>query len=502
MSLRRTASLVGWSLLIAAAAVAAIAAAWVAAPHVGTSGRAFPILVGGLAGVVALIAAAVALEPAWLLSIGLALSMFSGNWSYLHIPGPLDRVVVFTGVIALLVRSAKGLCPRIEVRRVHWLLGVLVLYGFGSMAYSNTLRQHAALFEFLDRLGAVPFLLYLIAPSAFATERQRQILLVVLVAVGAYLGLTAFFEIVGPHALVFPSYIADPAIGIHLNRARGPFLEAGADGLAMFDAAVAAAVLYAKVTAPRIRVLLVFVIALCLLGIVVSLTRQVWVGALVGSLIAGVMSPRLRRYIPVAVVTVGAFVAIALVAIPGLHSKVNSRAASQKPVWDRLNSDAAALRMIETRPLLGFGWGTFPVKSSAYYHVARTYPLSSVPEVHNVVLSNGAELGMLGVALWLSGLVWALILALGRRAPPEIAPWKLALVAVVVAWFVQINFAPVSYAFDNYIPWLFAGIVMAGSTLPAGDLARDGLRRRSVPNALNAASGPSRGRLGPSPPSR
>ena len=148
----------------------------------------------------------------------------------------------------------------------------------------------------------------------------------------------------------------------------------------------------------------------------------------------------------------------AVLAVPGLHAKLDARAVSQKPVWDRLNSDAAALRMFESRPLLGYGWGTFPRYSPHFYHVAKDYPLSSVGEVHNVVLSNAAELGVVGLGLWLLGLTAAMIAPFRRRGPPSLEPWKLGLVAVAVAWFVQANFAPLAYAFDNYLPWLFAGI--------------------------------------------
>ena len=66
----------------------------------------------------------------------------------------------------------------------------------------------------------MPFLLYLVAPAAFATERQRTILLGTLAVVGAYLGATAFFEMIGPHSLVFPSFILNPALGNHDGRAR------------------------------------------------------------------------------------------------------------------------------------------------------------------------------------------------------------------------------------------------------------------------------------------
>jgi O-antigen ligase len=199
---------------------------------------------------------------------------------------------------------------------------------------------------------------------------------------------------------------------------------------------------------------------LSLLGLVLTLTRQVWAGAFAGAVLASLVSPKLRRHLPLALIAAAVIVGGAVIAIPGLHAKVDARAVSQKPVWDRLNSDSAALRMVESRPLLGFGWGTFPRYSPQYYHVAKTYPLSAVGEVHNVVLSNAAELGVVGLGLWLLALVAAMIAPFRRRGPPELEPWRLGLIAVAVAWFVQANFAPLAYAFDNYLPWLFAGIAL------------------------------------------
>ncbi len=446
-------------LICAVAAAAAVAVGLVAAPHVSAHPKLFPELALGLAGVVLLAVAVVMLDPAWILSIGLGLSIFSGDWHYLHLPGPLDRGVTFVGIAAVLLRPllVKG-APRLEVRRIHWLLAFLAAYALASATLAGTLRQHAALFELLDRLGIEPFVLYLVAPAAFATQSQRRILLGTLAVIGAYLGLTAIFEKEGPHSLVFPRYILNPALGIHADRARGPFLEAGADGLAMFNSIVACVMLLAHRLRRGWKVALVLTILVCMLGIVLTLTRQVWVGAVAGALVAGVLSPKLRRWIPLVAVVLAAAVYGAIVVIPGLHASVRSRSSDQKSLWDRYNSDSAALRMIEAKPLFGFGWGTFPAKSPRYYHVARTYPLSSVPEVHNVSLSNAVEIGLFGFGMWLLAIVIAMIGPLTRRGPPELAPWKLATIAIAVAWFVQTNFAPVSYAYDNYIPWVFAAI--------------------------------------------
>lgn len=460
MTRRRTLRAAAWFTL-PAAGVLAVLAAEAAAPHLGTSTRAFPLVAAGAAGALGLLAAAVAIEPAWILSLGLALSIFSGNWSYLHVPGPVDRVVIVTGILTTIVRSlAVPDAPRLQLRRVHWVMALLILYAVGSAAWTNTLTQHEAGFELLDRLGLVPFLLYLVAPVAFATERQRTILLGTLALVGAYLGATAFFEMIGPHSLVFPSFIGNPALGIHDGRARGPFLEAGADGLAMFGCAVAAIMLLDRPRQTWLRWAVAAIAGLSLLGLVLTLTRQVWAGAFAGAVLASLMSPALRRRLPLALVATAVIVGGAVIAIPGLHAKLDARAVSQKPVWDRLNSDHAALRMFESRPLLGFGWGTFPRYSPHYYHVAKTYPLSAVGEVHNVVLSNAAELGVVGLGLWLLALLAAMIAPLCRRGPPELEPWRLGAIAIAVAWFVQANFAPLAYAFDNYLPWLFAGIAV------------------------------------------
>jgi putative inorganic carbon (HCO3(-)) transporter len=447
-------------------AIAVLAAA-AAAPRLGSGSRAFELLAFGLAGVMTLVVAAVALSPAWLLSIGLALSIFSGNWKYMHVPGPLDRLVVAVAIAAIILRSFFDPdAPRIEIRRLHWLLALLTLYTLGSAAWAGTLFHHDAFFALLDRLGIEPFLLFLVAPSAFTTADDRRILLVTLTVIGGYLGLLAIFEVIGPHALVFPRYINNPGLGLHYGRARGPFLEAGADGLAMFSSAVASAMLIAEGRGRTARSALILVIGLCVLGIILSETRQVWLGAAAGGIIVCLLEPRLRRRLPVGLILTAALVGALYYGVPTLKTQLKTRTDDQRSLWDRYNSDEAALRMFESRPLLGFGWFEFPDQSSRYYHVARTYPLTDVAEVHNVVLSNAAEIGFVGAAMWLIVVFIGMLTPVMRRGPPQLRPWVLAGLAIAIAWFVQSNFAPVTYAFDNYVPWVFAAIAfgpIAGS---------------------------------------
>ena len=76
---------------------------------------------------------------------------------------------------------------------------------------------------------------------------------------------------------------------------------------------------------------------------------------------------------------------------------------------------------------------------------------------HNMELSNAAELGLVGVGLWVVIMLMGLVAPALGRAPPDVEPWRLALIAVAIAWFVRSDFTPLDYAFDNYIVWLSAG---------------------------------------------
>src|ERR1700733_11567473 len=234
--LQRIPPLLVGGLILLAGALLGVAAA----PHVHRLGS-FEVVVLSMAGAVCAAACLLVVEPAWILTAGMLLSVFSGNWGHIGIPLPLDRLTIFGGIAATVLRSwLSEDTPRLELRRVHWLMALLILYAVGSAAWSNTLTSHGPLFALLDRLGVVPFLLFLVAPAAFPTERDRRMLMGALTLLGAYLGLITLFEAIGAKDLVVPHYITNPNLGIHIGRGRGPFLEAGANGMALFACLVAA----------------------------------------------------------------------------------------------------------------------------------------------------------------------------------------------------------------------------------------------------------------------
>jgi O-antigen ligase len=149
--------------------------------------------------------------------------------------------------------------------------------------------------------------------------------------------------------------------------------------------------------------------------------------------------------------------------IPGLEAKAITRAQAQVPIWDRQNLNAAAIRMIEAKPLLGFGWQRFHQASPDYFRQAPNYPLTATKEpLHNAFLSNAVELGILGTILWLVAISLVLGGAIFRRGPPEFEPWRAGLIAYTVMWVVVANFTPLERPFVSILLMTWAGVLWAG----------------------------------------
>jgi putative inorganic carbon (HCO3(-)) transporter len=430
----------------------------------------FLALVGIAAGV-AVVYIALRVEPAWPISVGIALAVFSGQSDRLGFPVGPDRILIAAGLAGVMVQGyrqdadGRALRPPIPVRSAHWVLFVSLLWAAGSAYWAGTLTESSGFFALLDRLGLVPFVLFFVAPVAFRTAAQRRILLGVLVITGAYLGLTALFETLNLNGLVFPKYILDPSVGIHADRARGPFVQAVANGLGLFIGATAGllgTIQWRRRAWRRTGCLLVA--AVCAVGMLFTLTRAVWVGAVVAAVCVVLVTPRLWRWLPAGALAATALVATALLLVPGLDSRVQERKSAESPVWVRENTDAAALRIVASKPLFGIGWERFKTDSAPWFRQPDDIPMDGLGAgVHNVFLANATELGLPGAFLWLAGAALAIGGALVRRAPPELRPWRAGLLALTVMTIVVGSFGPLPYAFPLLVLWTLAGVLMAST---------------------------------------
>jgi O-antigen ligase len=415
--------------------------------------------------------------------------MFSGNSKLLGLPVAPDRVLF--GLSLLLLASKGQLAGMLRGRGgLAVLMVATTTWVVGSAVAAGTLFTNYGLFALVDRI-LLPFVFFLLAGVVFRDVRSRNLLLRVLVSVGLYLGLTAFFEMVGPHSLVFPGYIMDPAAGILFGRARGPFLASDADGLVMVASLAAAVVGWARWRGIW-RWMAAATFLVCSLGALLTLTRSIWLGAALGLTLAGLASPRLRRWLPLVLVTLAVGVVVALGTLPGLHEDAASRATTSRSLQDRENTNSAAIRVVEERPLTGVGWVRFIDVSQDYVRQSDEIPLTNIHiEVHNVVLGRAAELGLPGAALWLLCLLAGPVAAAVRplSGPPDVEEWRQVLLAALACWVVAIMVSPVPYPLPNYLVWLLGGLVAAHGRRrptgqPVGETASDDPSLSLAPNPV------------------
>lgn len=402
-------------------------------------------------------------DPAWLLSAGIVSTMFAGRWDDLGLGssfGP-HRVLLAAGLLALLLRAPPARDrPSFHLDGAHLALAAALAYALFSGVVAGTLGEENARFRLLDQYGALPFIMFTVAPVAFATHRQRMILLGSLVAVGGYLSVTAVLEKLHLYGLLLPRYIADPAVGIHFGRARGPFVEAAADGLALYACAISAAIAFFVWRRPPARAAAAAVVVLAPVSLLLTETRGAWIAGIAGTLVALTTTAHLRRFlVPVAAVgVVGVLAALAL--IPGLSENVGDRQKDKGPVYERRNTNAAGLRMLADQPFLGFGWEQANAHMEPYFRLHPDIPLNgAMAGLHDVYLQYAVELGVVGFGLWLLAMALTFGRALGARAPPDIAPWQAGLKGIAIAWLVVGLFSPAHYAFTTFLVWTWAGVV-------------------------------------------
>lgn len=422
----------------------------------------------------------------WILLLGLAANMFSGYSHYLGVPLSPDRVLVpFALVLMVLDRDRL----RLRWDAVHTLMVVFVGWTLVSMIWFGNLLDSTSLFALLDRT-LIPFILFATAPLFFDTPQRRGLLLKFLTLIGLGLGLLAILEIAAPQ-LVFPPYIANPDVGDHFGRARGPFVAGDALGVSVLLCGFAA-VLLARRSHGRWRRLAVVVAPLSVVAAALSLTRSVWVGGIVAIVVGAALVPRLRARLLAGLAVTTALVIGAILAVPALQEAAAERLGQTGPIYDRLGSSQAALGVLADYPLTGIGWRRFYPGGADWVRQSDLFPMNSVViEIHNVPLSRAAELGIP------AAVVLALIMLLGPgrtlvRRPPSLewGQWRILAGAAFALWFVTGLASPMAIPFPNNIAWLLAGVATAPwALLGASGSTAPGTRAESPQRGTSGAVG-------------
>jgi putative inorganic carbon (HCO3(-)) transporter len=251
----------------------------------------------------------------------------------------------------------------------------------------------------------VPFALFHLAGLVFTDERSFRHFEWFSVVVLAYLSFTAIAFLLGARALIFPRFILDESLGYHVDRARGPLLQAVANGVSLNLLAVIALHAFRRGRLKGLKAALL--LGSVPVAILATMTRAVWISfAGTVAVLAFIFPSRILRWACIGL-AVGA--GAGLFVVLGSHDLQQSfadRLEERGPVDFRKAVYLGSWEMFLERPLTG--WGVNQMPTALAHHVGGYKEKVLYP--HNTYLELLVEHGIVGLALyaWLMWELWRL----------------------------------------------------------------------------------------------
>lgn len=397
----------------------------------------------------------------WLLhSFMLAVFLCASLWyrlpAYLPIFAPLyvTRFLVF---VLMVVTTALWLLFGVpglrafarEPWRALWALALLALvfWGFASTSWAFIGSQHPEVGESAAlQLGVTSLFALAVACAGPRPRAVIAALVVVLianslitfgqVAAQSALGLSLLGEFAYSDWSSGASYVRAGDLQYHRPYGLLPHPNMLAGVLVIGLLASAAWVLSDKRWQRNAGALLV---AGGVYALVLTFSRAAWGALVVGGLLAlplvlrRLRQPEIRRGAAAAVMLAAAaclIFAISYRPLLAARAGEGQELIELRSVSDRIVFTQFALQSVSERPLLGVGIGNFPWRAS-YYLVDTFYDLRG-DNVHNIYLSAWAEIGTVGLALFLAAMAAGGIAAVKAiRARADAA--RIALLACFIA---------------------------------------------------------------------
>lgn len=308
---------------------------------------------------------------------------------------PFDRVAFVALVGCVAFRHCVGR-ERLRTYPATWPMLALMMLGLCSVLEQPYDSQAWSL---LAEKWIVPFILFHLAGVVFRDRSSLRKLEIFALVVFAYLTAISVLFLVDAKFLIFPRFILDEGIGIHADRARGPFLQAVANGVCLNLLGLIALDSFRR---KRLRGLLAGVLLLAApLAILATRTRAVWISAAmsIGVLVLFGSDRRVRRVaLALCVLAVLGFGATRLYQVNS--SSMADRLEDRSPVDFRVVMYETGWQMFTEKPLTGWvGWrGGQDLQTEISQRVWEFHPEYYV--FHNTYLELAVERGLLGLGLY------------------------------------------------------------------------------------------------------
>lgn len=394
-------------------------------------------------------------SPAPLFLLALTAMLFG------HPDAPFHKINRVTFVLLVLVVAGRAIVlrqPIFRLERASLPMIALTLVVLASLIGCHNDEETWAL---LITKYVFPFTLFHVAQSVFTEEKWFRRFEIFALAMLAYLSFTAIAFLIGAYPLVFPRFILDPSLGIQAERARGPFLQAVANGVSLNMLGLLVLHSYRRGSLRGVKTLLALVSLP--IAILATMTRAVWL-AFAGSVIAVLYLSKSHkvRLVSIACTALGVVSLGVVLSATHLGVTIGDRAAESAPVEYRQAVYAGGWQMFVDRPWTGWGFHQMPAELPKYvseFHDKVLYP-------HNTYLEVLVENGLVGLVLylWLMWEMWRL----GRGRVPDFEKngflnrdfHRLWPILLSVYW-INASVVVMSYHFVNGILFSLAGMLSA-----------------------------------------
>lgn len=395
--------------------------------------------------------------PSVLYLVTLAIFLFRPPDLELH---HLDRIA-FLLLLSLVLLRVFLLREKL---RWSWSISFPMLLLLLLALYSPfTETFNAQTWSLLAAKFLVPFTMFHLSQVVFADRRSfEQLELFCLIAL-TYLAVISVATLLGATSIIYPRYILDEGLGIHADRARGPFLQAVANGMSLNLLGLLALDSWRR---ERLRGPFALILAVVPVAILATMTRAVWLSFLL-SILGMLMfsrAARIRRACAGLVLT-GAVGTLFALSMSGCRLALQDRLEERSPVEFRASIYEVSWDMAWEKPWLGWGQNRMPAEIAKRMSDYRPDTYCA----HSSYLEILIEQGFLGFTCYAWMLVGLIRLGVNSRrnllnSYPVDEDFRRLWIIILCVYLLNAAFVVVNYQFVNALVFTLAGILAAHQT--------------------------------------
>lgn len=436
----------------------------------------------------------------WLVLSPIVSHIFSLDWGTGLPALTFNRTVIYSLAVTLIVRAFVNKHRPRMLLAGEWLLIAFPVFVLFTLPFFHSQSVTSFLLNLMQRAGDL-CLLYFVTKACVTKKRQITGIMIALFIVGIYSSAMAFYD----HFTGKMSIAALVGTRVDLiwsdvggGRAAGPFVEPPVLGFFLSVSLLVGLYLAGWSQGAKAKFFYFVSLIPMLIALYWTYTRASYIPFLVGVLAMPFLAAGRRKYY-IALLTATLLLAITVMPVALANRAVYRRFTAEKPIKDRVVTNAALLNLIKHNPWFGVGLGNHFDEMTKYAVSAGGVPgffiwtdigswnnrfrLPGHTGSHNTYLTFFADHGIVGGLIWLGTFLAFLIHLWRLRARSESSNFlgadfcSLAL-AILVGYIISLSTRHVEGdRYINYVVWMIIALVIR-----AGELGLTAQNKKHVEN--------------------